>query len=83
MAALGGSTNIVRVEDLALTRLRAELRDAAKIDEGALTKAGVLGVWRLSGTLMHLIVGEDAAVLASAIAAALEESRGRSASSST
>jgi glucose PTS system EIICB or EIICBA component len=82
MAGLGGASNIVRVEELALTRLRVELRDAAKIDEGALTKAGVLGVWRLSGTLMHLIVGEDAAALASAIAAALEESRGKSASSS-
>ena len=82
-AALGGAGNIVRVEELALTRLRVELRDASRINEGALTKAGVLGVWRLSTSVMHLIVGEDAAALASAMAAALEESRGRSASSSS
>jgi glucose PTS system EIICB or EIICBA component len=81
MAGLGGASNIVRVEELALTRLRVELRDAAKMDEGALTRAGVLGVWRLSGTVMHLIVGEDAAVLATAVATALEESRGESARS--
>jgi PTS system glucose-specific IIC component len=80
--ALGGASNIARVEEVALTRLRVELRDAAKMKEGALTKAGVLGVWRLSDTMMHLIVGEDAAALASAMAAALQESRGRSASSS-
>ena len=72
-----------RAEEIALTRLRVELRDSAKMNEAALTKAGVLGVWRLSGSTMHLIVGEDAAALASAIAVALEESRGRSARSST
>ena len=52
------------------------------MDEGALTRAGVLGVWRLTGTVLHLIVGEDAAMLASAIATALEDSRGQSARSS-
>jgi glucose PTS system EIICB or EIICBA component len=83
VAALGGAGNIVRVEELALTRLRVELRDAERMNEGALTKAGVLGVWRLSGTLLHLIVGEDAAALAAAVAPALEESRGQSARPST
>ena len=82
VAALGGASNIVRVEELALTRLRVELRDEAKMDEGALTRAGVLGVWRLTGTVLHLIVGEDAAMLASAIATALEDSRGQSARTS-
>jgi glucose PTS system EIICB or EIICBA component len=83
VAALGGAGNIVRVEELALTRLRVELRDAERMNEGALTKAGVLGVWRLSGTVLHLIVGEDAAALAAAVAPALEESRGQSARPST
>jgi PTS system glucose-specific IIC component len=78
-AALGGEGNIVRSEQLALTRLRVELRDAARVNEGALAKAGVLGVWRLSDTLMHLIVGEDAA----ALAVALGESRGETAMSPT
>ena len=78
-AALGGAGNIVRVEELALTRLRAEVRDAGRMDEGALTKAGVMGVWRLPSNVMHLIVGEDAASLA----AALNESRGATAPSAT
>jgi glucose PTS system EIICB or EIICBA component len=74
-AALGGADNIVRAESVALTRLRFELRDATRMNEGALTKAGVLGVWPVSGSIVHLIVGEDA----SALAAALEESRGETA----
>ncbi|MDB4951393.1 MAG: glucose transporter subunit, partial [Gemmatimonadetes bacterium] len=69
--------NIVRAEEIALTRIRVELRDAARVNEGALAKAGVLGVWRLSDSVVHLIVGEDAATLA----AALEESRGETAMS--
>jgi PTS system glucose-specific IIC component len=78
-AALGGADNIVRAEPVALTRLRVELRDAARMNEGALTGAGVLGVWRLSGNVAHLIVGEDA----SALAVAFEESRGETALSRT
>jgi PTS system glucose-specific IIC component len=77
--ALGGAGNIVRAEEIALTRLRVELRDAARVNEGALMKAGVLGVWRLSDGVLHLIVGEDAA----ALAAALEEPRGETAMSTT
>ncbi len=77
MAALGGAENIARVEALALTRLRVELRDHARMNECALTKAGVMGVWRLSPQAMHLIVGEDAGVLAAAIG----ESRGASSKS--
>lgn len=77
-AGLGGTGNIVQAEALALTRLRVELRDAALVNENALGNAGVLGVWRLSPTLMHLIVGEDAAALASA----LGESRGAAAPAS-
>ena len=78
MAALGGAGNVARAEALALTRLRVELRDQARMNEGALTKAGVMGVWRVSPDAMHLIVGEDAAALATA----LGESLGASAKSS-
>jgi glucose PTS system EIICB or EIICBA component len=76
-AALGGTANISSADEVALTRLRVELRDPACLEEGALTKAGVLGVWRVSSNVMHLIVGEDAA----ALAAALAESRGTAAPS--
>ncbi|HMA01997.1 MAG TPA: PTS glucose transporter subunit IIBC [Gemmatimonadaceae bacterium] len=77
-AGLGGVGNIVRSEALALTRLRVELRDAGLVNDDALRSGGVLGVWRLSPKLMHLIVGEDAAALASA----LNESRGAAAPTS-
>lgn len=77
-AGLGGVGNIVQSEALALTRLRVELRDAGLVNDDALRSGGVLGVWRLSPKLMHLIVGEDAAALASA----LNESRGAAAPTS-
>ena len=64
--ALGGADNLVRLESCALTRLRVELRDADAIDETALLRAGVAGVWRRDDGVVHLIVGKDAAALASA-----------------
>jgi PTS system glucose-specific IIC component len=64
--ALGGASNIVGVEAIALTRVRVQLRDATAIDERALEAAGVAGVWRLTDGIVHLIVGEDAAGIAAA-----------------
>lgn len=68
VAALGGEDNVTRVEAVALTRLRVELRDARAIDEAALRRAGGMGVWRLADNVVHVIVGEDAATLAAALA---------------
>jgi len=67
-AALGGPGNIAGVEAVALTRLRVEVRDAGVVDDGALTAAGALGVWRMAHGVVHVIVGEDAAGLAAALA---------------
>lgn len=67
-AALGGESNIARIEACAITRLRAELRDSGIIDERALERGGAAGVWRLPDGVVHIIVGEDAAVLGSALA---------------
>lgn len=67
-AALGGEGNVEIADQIALTRLRVVLRSEAPVDEGALTRAGVLGVWRLPERVVHLIVGEDAAGLAAAMA---------------
>jgi len=67
-AALGGSDNVRSVEAVAITRLRVELRDAARMDEGALERAGAPGVMRLADGLAHVIVGEDAAGIAAAMA---------------
>jgi PTS system glucose-specific IIC component len=67
LTALGGSTNVLSVEAVALTRLRVAVKDSRALDEGALTRAGVAGVWRVSEGVVHLIVGEDAEALAAAL----------------
>ena len=67
VAALGGASNIVNAERCALTRLRVELHDVELMNEGALTRAGALGVWRMPSGVVHVIVGEDAEVLAVAV----------------
>ena len=65
---VGGAENIVHAELCALTRLRFELRDSERVNEAELTSAGALGVWRLPLNVVHVIVGEDAAALATALA---------------
>jgi PTS system glucose-specific IIC component len=59
-AALGGADNIVRIEPVALTRLRVQVRDARAIDERALEAAGASGLLRISDSLVHVIVGDGA-----------------------
>jgi PTS system glucose-specific IIC component len=68
LAALGGASNIVSADAVALTRLRVDLHDSALLEEARLARAGVTGVWRLPTGAVHLIVGEDAAALAAALA---------------
>jgi PTS system glucose-specific IIC component len=74
-AALGGSDNITECEAVALTRVRVVLHDPSRLNESALTAAGVRGVMRMDGGLVHLIVGEDAAGIAAAIAPSVSVSR--------
>jgi len=70
VAALGGAPNVITLEAVAITRLRAHLRDPQQIDERALELAGVGGVQRLGGNIVHLIVGDAAAALAGSAASA-------------
>ena len=65
--ALGGASNILGVEAIALTRVRVQIRNATALDERALEAAGVAGIWRLTDGIVHLIVGEDAAGIAAAL----------------
>jgi len=58
--ALGGANNIIRVEPCALTRLRVQVRDHGAIDESALESARVSGILRISDSVVHVIVGDDA-----------------------
>ncbi|WHS61425.1 PTS transporter subunit EIIB [Pseudomonas sp. G2-4] len=57
IAALGGTDNLTHHQPVALTRLRVELRDVARIDRSGLSAAGVVGVMTLENGVMHLITG--------------------------
>jgi PTS system glucose-specific IIC component len=75
-AALGGAENIVRVEHIAVTRLRVQVRDPKAIDERALEKAGAAGVLRVSDAVLHIVVGNgDGAGSAAALAAGFDLTR--------
>ena len=60
IAALGGTSNIQRVDACAETRLRLVVGNEGSVDEGALQAAGVTGVMRLANHTLHLIVGLNA-----------------------
>ncbi len=66
-AALGGATNIVKLEALAATRLRVALTDLSRFDAAALKAAGVPATQSLANGEIDLIVGLDAQTLASAL----------------
>ncbi|MGD8219328.1 PTS transporter subunit EIIB [Pseudomonas thivervalensis] len=57
IAALGGAENLKSHQPVALTRLRVELRDMARIDRAGLSVAGVTGVMTLDKGVVHLITG--------------------------
>jgi phosphotransferase system IIB component len=57
VAALGGVDNLKSQQPVALTRVRVELRDVARMDRQALTVAGVPGVMMLEDGVVHLIAG--------------------------
>jgi PTS system glucose-specific IIC component len=65
--ALGGRDNIVQLEPLALTRLRVEVRDPARIRTAQLDAGSVLGALNVSDRVLHLIVGPSAERYAAAI----------------
>ncbi|MGL6241741.1 PTS transporter subunit EIIB [Pseudomonas sp.] len=57
VAALGGVDNLKSQQPVALTRVRVELRDVARMDRQALNVAGVPGVMLLGEGVVHLITG--------------------------
>lgn len=57
VSALGGVDNLKSQQPVALTRVRVELRDVARMDRQALTVAGVPGVMMLDDGVVHLITG--------------------------
>ncbi|MCD5326562.1 PTS transporter subunit EIIB, partial [Chromobacterium piscinae] len=65
--ALGGPANLGKVEAIAHTRLRVELKDAARFNEAAARAAGVSAVTQVAPGVLHLIVGDQATALAAAL----------------
>jgi PTS system glucose-specific IIC component len=60
---LGGRDNIVRVDAVAETRLRVRVKDTGRVDEGALTDAGIAGLVVLGEPgegMLHLLAGLNA-----------------------
>lgn len=57
VAALGGADNLKSQQPVALTRVRVELRDVARMDRLALDAAGVAGVMTLDNGVVHLLMG--------------------------
>ena len=55
--ALGGAENLKSQQRVALTRVRVQLLDGAKLDAAALKAAGVPGVMMLTGGVVHLLTG--------------------------
>jgi len=62
LAGLGGPDNVVDIE-ACITRLRTEVRDAGKVDDAALKRAGAHGVVK-SGAVVQVVVGPEADNLA-------------------
>jgi PTS system glucose-specific IIC component len=60
IAALGGKTNIVRVDACAETRLRIVLRDEVQMKESELKAGGIASVVKLDGKTLHLLAGLNA-----------------------
>lgn len=57
VSALGGADNLTSQQRVALTRVRVQLQDAARLDAVALKAAGVPAVMVLAGGVVHLITG--------------------------
>ncbi len=72
LPALGGAANVKTAEACARTRVRLVLADPMLLDEAALRASGVEGVMRLSGGIVHLVLGDEAEALAAALNAALK-----------
>ncbi len=70
LKALGGAANLASVQ-AAASRLRLEVRDPARIDEGALQRLGARGLVWPAPKVAHLILGPGAGALADALSAQL------------
>lgn len=57
--ALGGKENVLSANNVALTRVRVEVRDSKLINTDAINRAGV-GTQQIKDGLYHLVIGDQA-----------------------
>ncbi|QBF25426.1 PTS N-acetyl-D-glucosamine transporter [Pseudomonas tructae] len=67
LSALGGKDNLVKVDCVALTRVRVEVKDARKMTRERLLALGCLGVSPVADGTWHLLMGTRAAALSNAL----------------
>ncbi|UVM22968.1 N-acetylglucosamine-specific PTS transporter subunit IIBC [Pseudomonas wadenswilerensis] len=67
LSALGGKDNLLKVECVALTRVRIEFKDARKVARERLLALGCQGVSPLTDGTWHLLMGKRAAALSQAL----------------
>ncbi len=67
LTALGGLENVSKVDAVAETRVRVEVKDAGLVDEQALTDAGLPGAVQVGAETWHLVAGFEAPQYAAAM----------------
>ncbi len=65
--ALGGHDNITKVDLVAETRVRVEVKDDGRVDAQALERAGLPGAVQVAPHVWHLVAGLDADQYATAM----------------
>lgn len=65
-AGLGGRDNVAKLENVASTRLRVEVRDSSLVDLDVLNSAGVAGAAEVVPGVWHVILGQEASAFAKA-----------------
>jgi glucose-like phosphotransferase system IIB component len=72
LQGLGGKDNIKSMEPC-ITRIRVQLNDTSKLDEGALKQAGAHGVMKMGGAI-QVVMGTQSDNIESEIRRVMDES---------
>ncbi|REC95871.1 N-acetylglucosamine-specific PTS transporter subunit IIBC [Kushneria indalinina] len=72
LEALGGVANLRRSELVALSRVRLEVSEPSGIDHNALSALGAAGVQRIGDHCLHLVLGEQAWIVAQQLQAEIQ-----------
>lgn len=72
LEALGGVDNLRRSELVALSRVRLEISELSRLDHDTLSLLGAAGVQRIGDHCLHLILGEQAWIVAQQLQAEIQ-----------